>query len=157
MPDEIPHLLHTWADAAMRRSMAAINQFKQEKGYSSSQINTLFFLRDRPNATVNDLSQRLGITKAAVSQLVNLLVDQNLVHRQEDPADRRIKRLNLTSQGHAELRQAQTARHAWLDALDATLSPAQKASLEPGLKILIEAEKSIPACSKPTTSSHTGS
>lgn len=77
--------IHKWADAVMQRSMTASLQFNQAKGYSSSQICALFFLNDQSQVTINDLAKQLGITKAAVSQMIDRMVQQGLIDRQKNP------------------------------------------------------------------------
>jgi DNA-binding MarR family transcriptional regulator len=42
-----------------------------------------------PGARPTELARRLGVTKAAVGQLVNVLESQGLVERTGDPSDRR--------------------------------------------------------------------
>jgi DNA-binding MarR family transcriptional regulator len=47
------------------------------------------------------VSERLKITAAATSQLIDTLVRSGLVNRTEYPENRRMKQLTLTSQGTA--------------------------------------------------------
>ncbi len=64
-----------------------------------------------------DLPGDLGITKQAISQLVETLVERGYVVRDADPADRRRVRLQLTARG----REALEAIVAGVDAVDAQL------------------------------------
>jgi DNA-binding MarR family transcriptional regulator len=50
-----------------------------------------------PGARPTELARRLGVTKAAVGQLVNVLESQGLVERAPDPADRRAQIVRPTS------------------------------------------------------------
>ncbi|MFZ3150938.1 MAG: helix-turn-helix domain-containing protein [Anaerolineaceae bacterium] len=71
MSEALLALLHEWADTSMQRFMSASFHFNQAKGYSFLQICALFYLNDQSQATINDLAKQLGITKAAVSQMVD--------------------------------------------------------------------------------------
>ncbi|MFZ3069960.1 MAG: MarR family transcriptional regulator [Anaerolineaceae bacterium] len=138
MSETLLIVLHEWAEQAMLRSMNALIRFNQSNGLTFSQSNSLFFLKNEPQATINDLADHLGITKAAVSQLVERMVGQGLVNRQEDPQDRRSKRLTLTPLGDTIVEEAWHARHAWLEELVKTYTPAQQEMLEPALNLLID-------------------
>lgn len=52
---------------------------------------------------LTDLAAKLGVTKQAVGQLVNDLVDLKMVERVTDPADSRAKLIRFSRQGHAAL------------------------------------------------------
>jgi DNA-binding MarR family transcriptional regulator len=78
---------------------------------SRAQIGLLVMLAHHPTATVNEVSNYLGIGKSAVSQLVDSLAVKNLVSRANDPNDRRIVRLSLTATGQRAL--ADYKKHAF--------------------------------------------
>jgi DNA-binding MarR family transcriptional regulator len=52
---------------------------------------------------LTDLAARVGVTKQAVGQLVDDLVELGMVERVADPADRRAKRVRFSRRGHAAL------------------------------------------------------
>ncbi len=68
-------------------------------GVSHAQVGMLFMLFHHREANVKQISEYLGITKSAVTQLLDPLVDKKLVNRQDDPKDRRFVRLSLTNDG----------------------------------------------------------
>ncbi|MGV8049069.1 MAG: MarR family winged helix-turn-helix transcriptional regulator [Anaerolineaceae bacterium] len=129
--------IHKWADAVMQRSMTASLQFNQAKGYSSSQICALFFLNDQSQVTINDLAKQLGITKAAVSQMIDRMVQQGLIDRQKNPRDRRRRVLTLTELGKCQVEEARQVRLAWLDDLQKGFTSSQRSKLEHILNILV--------------------
>ncbi len=63
-------------------------------------------LEPRPS-TLTALAELLGVTKQAVSVVVDEMVEHRYVERRPDPADRRAKRLALTRRGRAVRRTAQ--------------------------------------------------
>ena len=64
----------------------------------------LFVLREHDEAiSVNALAEAVDLSLAAAGRGVDRLVVLGLVDRREDTADRRVKRLSLTSEGVALL------------------------------------------------------
>jgi DNA-binding MarR family transcriptional regulator len=89
-------------------------------GLSSAQAGMLFMLFHHKKSSVKQVSEYLGISKSAVSQLLDPLVDKKLVSRQADAKDRRIMRLDLTAEGGKTLKHLHKLRYAGLrSALDA--------------------------------------
>lgn len=77
----------------------ALHSSLTEFGLSHAQGGMLYLLSYHKQASVKQISEFLGITKSAVSQLMDPLTQKNLVSRHVDPADRRIVWLRLTNEG----------------------------------------------------------
>ena len=103
---------------------------------SLSQANSLFRLYHHGASPVSDLADHLGVTMAAVSQLLAPLDKSGLIQRTEDPADRRVKMIALTPKGILTVREAMHARHAWLEDLAALLTAREKETILPALACL---------------------
>jgi DNA-binding MarR family transcriptional regulator len=79
------------------------------------------------------LSERIGLSLPGMSRSVDVLVQRGLVKRDEDPEDRRSKRVGLTAKGRrtfeglVELRIARLRE--WVERLDAD----QRAALSEGI------------------------
>jgi DNA-binding MarR family transcriptional regulator len=71
----------------------------KQLGLSHAQMGMLYLLFYHDEASVKQAADFLGISKSAVTQLTDPLVEKELVSRRNDPADRRIVRLSLTSKG----------------------------------------------------------
>jgi DNA-binding MarR family transcriptional regulator len=56
---------------------------------------------DLDGTRITDLAERIGVTKQAVSQLVDDLVAAGVVERVEDPEDARARRVVFTERGRA--------------------------------------------------------
>ncbi|SDR20105.1 MarR family winged helix-turn-helix transcriptional regulator [Thermostaphylospora chromogena] len=65
------------------------------------QLKTVILLSSLGSASGQELAHRLGVSLATVTGIVDRLVGHGLVTRQEDPADRRIRRVRLSAQGRA--------------------------------------------------------
>jgi len=70
-----------------------------EQGIGLSQYNLLKLISHKQGQTVGEVSKFLNISYPAATKTVNKLTRLNLVRRSHDPVDRRIIRLELTSEG----------------------------------------------------------
>jgi DNA-binding MarR family transcriptional regulator len=84
----------------------------REIGLSHAQIGMLFMLVHHHDANVKQISEYLGITKSAITQLMDPLVEKDLVTRQNDPKDRRIVRLQLTEKGKKAVKEVKKLKFA---------------------------------------------
>jgi DNA-binding MarR family transcriptional regulator len=139
MPPTDPFVatLHEWIEVFMRRSMRNFLLYSKESSLSMSQIGALFRIH-KGVSSVSDLGDDLGITRAAVSQMLERLVQQELILRSEDPHDRRAKQIVLTDKGHRILLESLQARQGWLGDLAGTLSASEKEQIIAALNILID-------------------
>lgn len=128
--------LRAWMEASMHRSFHAFIRHTRESDLSLSQVNTLFRLYHRGPGSVNDLAAHLGITKAAVSQLLDHLISAGLAQRSENPEDRRSKLIALTEKGQTQVEKSRDTRHAWLSELTQVLTDGEKAQLLPAIQLL---------------------
>jgi len=122
----------------MRRSMRNFLHYTREKELSMSQIGALFHLNRMGTCGVSAISDDLGVTDAAASQMLERLVQQGLITRSEDPHDRRVKQIVLTEKGHQVLQESIHARQGWLEDLARVLSKEEKEQVVAALQILIE-------------------
>jgi DNA-binding MarR family transcriptional regulator len=67
-----------------------------------SQLKILMLLSAQPGTSGRELAGHMGVSLATLSGMIDRLVTADLVARQEDPKDRRVRRLTLTPTG-AEL------------------------------------------------------
>ena len=81
---------------------------------------------------------------AAASQMVERLVQGGLVGRTENPDDRRVRQITITTRGRALVDKGMHERYRWVDDLIGFLSPDQRAVVLKSLPVLIEAEKKLP-------------
>ena len=118
---------------------------------SISQVNTLMRLYHHGPSPVNDLADHLGITVAAVSQLLNPLIDLGYITRSTSSSDRRIKLITLTELGVGAVKNGIQQRHTWVNDLADEFSSSEKTQLLPSLELLNDRilrlmEKKDPKC-----------
>ena len=129
--------LQEWIGDFMRRSMRSLILYSKKNGLSMSQVGALFQINHGRN-NVSDLGEGLGITKAAASQMLERLVQQELILRSEDPQDRRVKQLVLTDKGCRIMQESVQARQGWLEDLVSILSEDEKKQIAAAVKVLID-------------------
>lgn len=129
--------LQQWTEVSMRRSMRNFLHYSRETGLSMSQFGVLFHLSRKQSSGVTDLGDHLGVTSAAVSQMLERLVQQGLILRTEDPNDRRVKKIVLTEKGSQVLQEGLHARQDWLVDLADTLSNIEKEKITAALNTLV--------------------
>jgi DNA-binding MarR family transcriptional regulator len=140
---ELVETIRRWMDIAMHRSMRDRTHFAKAKGLSMAQFGLLMQLHYRGNCGVTDISERFEITSAAVSQLVEKLVQSNLVERAEDPNDRRAKQIQLSARGRALIEKSTSERYHWVDQLVASLEPKDREKIAEALSFLTEAARRL--------------
>ncbi len=101
-----------------------------------SQLTALFILYRRKSASVGELGQLLGLSKARVSLLVNALVSQQLVERHQDADDRRRAALRLSGRAHALLSEHYEGSRLQFAAWLAELDQADLVGLARGMRAL---------------------
>ena len=74
------------------------------------QVATLYVLDVGATPTVGELAERLGRSTSVTSRLVDHMVKRGWVDRAEDSADRRAKRVLITSKGRSFLREFEGVR-----------------------------------------------
>jgi DNA-binding MarR family transcriptional regulator len=103
-----------------RCQRAAVNPSEWNKiGLSHSQVGMLFMILHRKDANVKQISEHLGVTKSAITQLLEPLVNKGFIDRQTDPNDRRIVRFKLTDKGKKTIKEIHKQKFSGLrSALD---------------------------------------
>jgi DNA-binding MarR family transcriptional regulator len=95
--DETLALLHF----GFRAVIAGPDALLRKRGLGRVHHRILYFVRRQPGASVGELLKTLGVTKQALHRPLAELVEQGLVERANDEANRRLVRLRLTRAGSA--------------------------------------------------------
>jgi DNA-binding MarR family transcriptional regulator len=146
---EFTEVLNSWAEIFMRRSMHDFMRFGRGAGLSLTQISVLFHLRYGNRCGVSEIGERLGVSNAAASQLVDRLEHMGLLERLEDPDDRRLRHLSLTPKGTALVAESVLARGRWMERLTSNLSAEQQQAIAAALLTLTQAVVRLENESKP--------
>lgn len=79
---------------------------------SIPQFRTLRFIQRNPDSSLSDIANHLGLTLPSASKLVDGLVKQKLIDRQEATTDRRRLTIGLTPSGESLVNSARTRAQA---------------------------------------------
>jgi DNA-binding MarR family transcriptional regulator len=122
----------------MHLSMRGMREHARREGLSIPQIFALRHVYYKGTCNISEISERLGVTNPASSQLIDRLVEHGLVSRSENQQDRRYKQIILTEKGLQMLRaSAQVSQH-WREALADCLTPDEMEKITEALIILLE-------------------
>jgi len=140
---ELTRTLNAWSETFLHHSMHEFKKFMDECSLSPSQMITLFRLYHGEPCSISAVGSLLGISNAASSQLIDRLVLQGLVERVEDPIDRRVKQLVITTKGKTLVAQGINARRQWMETLTNEMTSEQLAIVISALSMLTSCASNI--------------
>jgi len=140
---EFETAMRAWTAIFMRRSFHEFFVAMKDTGLSTSQLNALMRLHYRGSCQVSGISDELGLTAAAASQIVDRLVGLELIERTEDPRDRRVRQIRLSAKGRDLLARGIEARIAWVRQLARRLPPRQLDAVVESLHRLTQAAEDL--------------
>ncbi len=152
--DKTADILHKWVETFIHQSFSDFLCYGKRHDLSMSQISVLFQLGHFKVSTVSQIADNLGITSAAVSQMLDSLVRQGLVTRREDPGDRRMKKIELSAKGREMIEEIMRAKKHWFKTLSERMNPAERSIVREGLKILIEKAEKVELRSQQKENDH---
>lgn len=125
--------LRRLVDLASHRS-GAVFALMNQASVTLPQVLLISRVEQFGSASLSDLAEGSTASVAALSQMIERLVQQGLLRRQEDAVDRRRKAIGATPRARALLRKLEAARSAdyafGLIALDDALRAELTASIE---------------------------
>jgi DNA-binding MarR family transcriptional regulator len=132
------------ASYLMRRSNVRTFSTIAELELSFTQIKALCTM-DESNAerSVKALAESMGVSLAAMSRAIDGLYERGFVDRQEDPVDRRMKRVRLTEAGRSMTSALAEGRLAGIQEFLASLSDAEAAALAGALELILDGRQEI--------------
>ena len=139
MPDDFYSEMLNWLATFAKRSLEDFHTFTHNAGLTMPQMNVLMRLYYHGPSDMSGLMDTMLSTKAAVSQMVERMVQQGLVERGDVPGDRRARQVSLTVKGRAMVEASMAAREGWLKEIGETLTPVQKAEIGHAIHILAAA------------------
>jgi DNA-binding MarR family transcriptional regulator len=137
-----------YALAAFLLRTANVGTFQAiaELDLSFTQIKALCALElDGEESSVKALADSLGVSLAAMSRAVDGLFERGLVGREEDPGDRRMKRVGLTDAGREVPLALNKARLSALHGLIDSLADDEAQALGDALALIMRRREEIAA------------
>jgi DNA-binding MarR family transcriptional regulator len=137
--------IRSWMDVFMHRSMRGWGLYAKSTGLSMPQFSLLMQMHYKGACGMSEVSDRFEISPAAASQLVDKLVQNGFIQREEDPHDRRAKVLNLTDKGRGLIRQGIEERYRWVDELAGKLTAEERVQVSEALDVMTRAAQELEA------------
>jgi DNA-binding MarR family transcriptional regulator len=125
-PGQLVHELQVHLGLAGRQgpgAEASALAVMHEAGLTLPQVVVLSVLHHGDASQVSTLAELTGLSMSATSTLIQRLVEMDLVTREEDPDDRRQKRIELTRAGAALIERLGALRAAEIGRGFASLPP----------------------------------
>ena len=129
------HLLNPAGDSAFRVIDESGLTFVQTKGLITLATT------ETDHLSVKSLAERLNISLPSASRAVDGLVRGKLATREEDPDDRRARRVALTPKGERLAQRIISARIEGIERFASTLDTDERRALESALDLLLEREE----------------
>jgi DNA-binding MarR family transcriptional regulator len=135
MPDdELAARIHSAALHLLRR----LAQEDRATGVSPARLSALSVLVFGGPRTIGALAAAEGVTPPTMTRLAAGLVADGLVERLDEPADRRVVRLQASPTGRAALLAGRDRRVATLGAMLGPLTPKERRRLDQAATIIEE-------------------
>ena len=142
---QLNQAIRSWMDIFMHRSMRGWGRYAKSTGLSMPQFGLLMQMHHKGACGMSEVSERFEITPAAASQLVDKLVQNGFIKREEDPQDRRAKLLNLTDKGRELIQQGIEERYRWVEELGERLTGEERVKVTEALNIMTRAAQELEA------------
>jgi DNA-binding MarR family transcriptional regulator len=148
-----PSSFHEGLEIVIAHIIQDFMLFMKRQGLSTPQINALMYIFHAGKCQVSDIAVLADASSAAASQLVERLVQQGLVERQEDPANRRMKIVSLSDKGK-ELIHSSVHSNRFLQDVMGSLTPDEHETIKSAFNILARTARSNPNNETGKDSSH---
>ena len=103
--EELISCLERVQESFERRALSSMAEPLISTPITMQQLKVLTMIAiDPERATGHELAGQLKVSVASMSGLVDRLVEHGMVSRFEDPTDRRVRRLSVTPEGSATIR-----------------------------------------------------
>jgi DNA-binding MarR family transcriptional regulator len=135
-----PSALHEGLEIFLAHIIQDFMRFMKQQGLSTPQINALLHIYHAGECQVSDIGALAEVSNAAASQLVERLVQQGLVERQEDPVNRRTKILRLSEKGRRLIRSGVPSNRFLMEMM-ASLTVEQRETVQAAIGILAQAAR----------------
>jgi DNA-binding MarR family transcriptional regulator len=136
--------MYALASYLMRTANVGTFNMIAELDLSFTQLKALCALdAEGEERSVKALAESMGVSLAAMSRAVDGLFERGFVLRQEDRADRRIKRVRLTDDGRAVPQALNEARLSALAELIDSLTGEEAKALARALELIVGSREEI--------------
>ncbi len=130
---------HTQLAAEFRLALIPlIRQLRQQAGpdLTPSLVSALVTVLKEGPITLGELALKEHVSQPFVTKIAASMVDKGLATKVQDPADRRVSRLEITAEGRRQLDRSRTRKNAWLAKQLRHLDADELATLHAAIPVL---------------------
>jgi DNA-binding MarR family transcriptional regulator len=142
MPLRASATFHQKIEVGFASLIHSFMRYMKQQGLSLPQVNALMYIFHAGECQVSDIGTLAEVSDAAASQLVERLVQQGLVDRREDPADRRNKQVTLSDKGKGMIH-ASMMENQFLMEIVAKLNPEERQVVHKAFMLLAQTGRQI--------------
>ena len=135
---ELANLLVEMTRIAHRRSAGDTLALMNEAGLTMGQMVALFILVNAGEQAMGVLAQKVQLSPAAATHMIEQLVQGGLVARFDAPQDRRSKRVRITDQGRALIQRLDVERRREFAGWVAQLRPHTARRLAQAVRLAVD-------------------
>lgn len=133
---ELRSLQQQWEDSTVPRMVEQLLQIN----LTIQQLKILTILAtDEHGSTGAYLSERLGVSLASISGILDRLEALDMIIRMEDPHDRRVRRLHATARGRASIQELLTQQPRLFEEAIERIPLADLRALNQGMRAVLRA------------------
>lgn len=112
------------------------NRQAHASGRSLAQMQVLVHLYYHPDLAMSEFSRHLTMAPNAASQMIERLVKDGLVEREESPIDHRVRTIHLSLAGRQVVDEVRAARQDWFEQSLCALPESDRSALQAALTTL---------------------
>lgn len=124
--ERLKKALLEWSNTFMQLSLNDLSRYAHSVGLSLAQTSILMHLHFHGACEVTRFSEMLQISRAAASQMIERLVQQDVVYRFPSHNDRRVRLVDLTASGEKIITESLDARVEWVNELVSSISGEER-------------------------------
>jgi DNA-binding MarR family transcriptional regulator len=115
-------------------------------GISASQWQVIWEIGSAGEISLTELAALLNLDNSTMSRAINNLVEQRLVQREDDPADRRYIKIKLTSKGTEFYNQMEEMMEQYYGTILQSIPPEKRSQVTESLSLLLKALQENKCC-----------
>jgi DNA-binding MarR family transcriptional regulator len=132
-----PATLATDLRVAVMRLARRIRQQRSAEDITDGQLSVLGAVVRLGPRTPRELAEHERVQPPSMTRTINCLLDKDLVHRTDHPADGRQVLISATDEGARIIEETRKQRNAWLARRLAELTPAERTTLAEAAQLVL--------------------
>ncbi len=130
--------VENWAKLYFFQSLTEFFNYLKHSELSLLQGYALTYLFFKGPLKISELCEHMTVSLGAGSQMVDRLEKLEMVERIADPADRRVRKVQVLEKGNSFVQENFAFSQSWLSEIPANISPEQEVQITSTLSVLMQ-------------------